>query len=238
MHTEELISEITWIFGRGASLSCGLNWNENAEVLDDRIERIKKIDANLSREMQNVPIGNNPYSQLLSLLQNKTKPNQKHFFITTNWDYLLQREINNIITDKTCPPWLLDSHVFHLNGSVEKWDDGRHRTPIALPDDKERIGASSLEFSKAMNFLVSTRLFVVIGLSFSCKVDIRLIEFLKPYEDEMPFGEGRYLIVNNYQQDLDHLGNIIKNNFPRADVVKIASDFKSWVNAQCPNLWQ
>lgn len=217
-----------WFFGRGASIASGVTWEESEESKKkSREERIQNIDRNLSSQMQTVPIGNNPYSQLLFLLENKKKVNQRNLFITTNWDYLLQREINSK-NYTTRPSWLEDSQVFHLNGSIEKWGDARYRSPMLLPDDNNRV--DSLEFQKAMNFVLCERFFVMIGVSFKYTVDQQIIELLRPHEDNLLFGEGKYLIVDNCQEGLDRIENIINQNFPRAEVIKVKSDFKSWID--------
>lgn len=216
-----------WLFGRGASIASGVTWEEPQEWEGkDRQERIRNIDRNLTEQMQNIPVGENPYSRLLFMLENK--PRQKNLFVTTNWDYLLQREINS--KNYTSPlEWLEDSQVFHLNGSVEKWGDTRYRSPILLPNDNSR--KNSLEFQRAFNQIIWANFFVIVGLSFKHKVDAQLIELLKPHEDNMPFGEGEYLIVNDSLEDLKRLESILKRNFPRSKVIKVQDNFKSWVDA-------
>jgi hypothetical protein len=56
------------------------------------------------------------------LLSERTRDRWRHLFLTTNWDFLLQREIDEFLPD--CPHWLRDTQVFHVNGTVEDQTDG------------------------------------------------------------------------------------------------------------------
>lgn len=234
MNKDYSILRTVWFFGRGASVASGVTWEESKEwVENNRQERIKNIEKNLTEQMQGISVGKNPYSQLLFLLENKIKFNQKNLFITTNWDYLLQREISSK-NYTALPSWLEDSHVFHLNGSIEKWGDARYRSPVLLPDDNNR--RDSLEFQKVMALIQWERFFVIVGVSFKYKVDQQIIELLRPHEDNLPFGDGKYLIIDTCQEGLDRLESIIKQNFPRAEVIKVKDDFKSWIDTAYQSL--
>ena len=97
---EQQIDTVVWLFGRGASIACGLDWTEPKEwqVLNRDI-RIKQIQETLELEMQKIPQGKGPYYDLLSILSGQTEANWKHLFITTNWDYLLECEISKSYLD-------------------------------------------------------------------------------------------------------------------------------------------
>lgn len=223
-----MIGEWVWIFGRGASIACGAAWEEPETWKEkDRHERIQNINRNLAKQMRNVPVGRNPYSHLLFLLEHKTTPNQKSLFITTNWDYLLQREIDSGDYDP-CPRGSGQRYVWHLNGSIKKGRDSRYCSPIILPEDDKRT--DNQEFSWAMNQIVCERLFIIVGMSFQCKADEKILRVLRPDQNKLPFGEGRYLIVNNSAKDLERLESVIKSYFPRVDIIKEQADFKSWID--------
>ena len=96
---EQQIKTVVWFLGRGASIACGLDWTEPKEWQTlNRDIRIKQIQETLDLEMQKIPQGRGPDYDLLSILSRYTEANWKHLFITTNWDYLLEREISRMQT--------------------------------------------------------------------------------------------------------------------------------------------
>jgi len=111
-----------------------------------------------------------PYRDLIDLLSSRTSGEWCHHFNTTNWDYLLQREIS-LNTSQQKPRWLLNSHVFHLNGSVEDWGDASKRSEILLESDSASQRTWSIEASKSFNTLIHQRLVIVVGMSFTCATD-------------------------------------------------------------------
>jgi hypothetical protein len=113
---------LVWIFGRGASAACGLTWAVPEQWHSiDRETQVKMIKSAIRAEMNASYIDTRPYKNLLQYLKKST--NQWHHrFITTNWDYLLQREIE-YMGFTIAPHWLPETHVYHLNRTVEDFED-------------------------------------------------------------------------------------------------------------------
>src|SRR5688572_24443803 len=101
----------TWFFGRGLSIECGLTWRVPAEWrADDRPAQIAAVKAAIRREMDAPGINTTSIRTFLTALAQRTHDSWHHRFITTNWDYLLQREVLRL-PFSTLPPWLQKSHV-------------------------------------------------------------------------------------------------------------------------------
>jgi len=69
------------------------------------------ITSAIREEMSRPSVDSQPYQTLLSELARRTVPGWGHRFYTTNWDFLLQREIFALGL-RVLPPWLSESHVF------------------------------------------------------------------------------------------------------------------------------
>src|SRR5262245_23114714 len=126
---------LIWLFGRGASIACGLPWSVPA-AWDSRLrdERISAIREALHDEMNSPTVDTRPYSQLLTVLALGTSPGWRHRFITTNWDCLLQREVDKAYP-AVCPEWLESTHVFHLNGTIDNRPEKSRRSCFLLESD-------------------------------------------------------------------------------------------------------
>lgn len=232
----------TWIFGRGASIECGLDWvlPESITKLNRR-KQIECIYENIPKEMEKIPVGKNVYSNFLAELKKRTNPRWCHQFITTNWDYLLQREINNLDEVKysrNLPKYLRNSWVDHLNGSADRERKDNLRTcRIVLETDSPEERSESLEFNLAMSGIAwSMVLKIVVGLSLNYKIDQSLFFLLNNIEDTHPIGESAWLIINPEKNDLNKVDEIIKRNFPRGYTKPIETSFKRWLKKGMPEL--
>lgn len=87
---------VYWLIGRGASIACNLGWvvPDEWNVLERQV-KVAKIKQAIIREMNSPEVNTKPYKLFLGLLKNNAADGWQHLFITTNWDYLLQREIQN-----------------------------------------------------------------------------------------------------------------------------------------------
>ena len=123
---------VDWLFGRGLSIGCDLSWSVPVEWRTlAREEQIARIKAALRDDMGQASVDCSVIRSLLGLLERHTVPRWRHLFITTNWDYLLQREMPALgLTVQ--PPWFANTHVFHLNGTVEDLANNAHRSPFLL----------------------------------------------------------------------------------------------------------
>lgn len=221
---------IVWFFGRGASIANELSWTEPQKWKSlSREERIQKIKDSLLIAMQKIPVGTGTYNKFLTVLESFKDSNCTHLFITTNWDYLLQREIDKIITNKICPGWLINSHVFHLNGSIEETPQ-KNRSPFLLPDDPPDLRKKTYEANQALQYaLIGPRLFVVVGISFMYKMDKALLSFLHLHQDNLRFGEGEWIILDCNEEALNDTCCSFRKTLPRAGIIPVNKKFQDWV---------
>ena len=191
---------VNWLFGVGASVACGLDWvvpeswkNFDREIL------ISKIKRELTDRMSNVLPS--VYIDLLSVLAEQTRAGWRHRFITTNWDCLLEKAINNQ-NWTVLPPWLADDWVYHLNGTIEILSDNQHRSPFLLETDSRNQRHLSVEANDAYNKIIWDPLFVVIRMSFECPIDRGILEAEHKVEDDLLIGESHWIIINPNQISL------------------------------------
>ena len=225
---------LNWLFGRGASVASGLNWTVPKEWQSlDRVEVIAKIKRNLSLKMNEATTS--VYSKFLSILAKKTQTGWRHRFITTNWDYLLQKAINKqSFTELT---WgLADDWVYHLNGTIERLPDNSQRSPFLLESDLSGQRIVSFEANDAYNKMIWDDSFVVVGMSFECQIDKGLLGAFRRVEDEMPVGESRWLIVNSNLMALETVTQNIHSALPRSKIKTVQSRFESWVDSEMQEL--
>jgi hypothetical protein len=164
----------------------------------------------------------------LQFLSERTRDGWRHRFLTTNWDFLLQREVNKFVPD-VVPRWLRDSHVFHLNGTIEVLPDNSRRSTFVLPEDKART--PSLELSVALSNVEWGSIFVVVGMRFECEADKALFNILNKVKEMLPSGESEWIIVNPCQADVNSAGDLIRRNLPKASVKPVCETLTCWQEA-------
>jgi len=225
---------LNWLFGRGASVASGLNWTvpREWEALD-RIEVVSKIRRELSLKMDEATTS--VYRRLLSILAKNTQTGWRHRFITTNWDCLLQKAIDEQ-PFLELPRWLADGWVYHLNGTIENLPDNSQRSPFLLESDPSSQRVVSFEANDAYNKFIWDDFFVVVGMSFECQIDKGLLGALRRVEDEMPVGESRWLIVNSNQKALETVAQNIHSALPRSKIKTVESRFESWIGSEMREL--
>lgn len=173
--------------------------------------------------------------RFLDTLQGHTKPDWRHLFVTTNWDYLLQREILAMGLTMQ-PPWLANSHVFHVNGTVEVLPDNSNRSPFLLEEDRVGQRIFTPEANIAYTHMIWQRTFVVVGISFECETDRFLLSALNRVESDLPIGESTWFLVNCNVQSLAVSAERISRALPRAKVKPIPATFEAWLAARFPEL--
>ncbi len=229
-------STIYWLFGRGASIECGLNWEVPKEWNDlERDIKVEYIKKQVREEMNQKHVNSFPYKNLLSLLQSHTQPDWRHQFITTNWDYLLQKEILNLEL-KVLPKWLQNSHVSHMNGTVEELADNSNRSPFLLEEDPPSQRTLSVEANKTYNEMIWGSYFIVIGVSFECDTDRFLLKALGDVEDDMLVGESHWVVLNPDDAALKKVVGAIQKHLPSASVDAVKKEFGVWLSEMMPEL--
>jgi hypothetical protein len=177
---------------------------------------------------------------MLDELARRTEPGWEHRFLTTNWDTLLQREVDAVTAGMSrAPDWLPETHVFHLNGAVEdlpESDGIRRRVPILLETDTPGDRVPSLEFDRALQFIVWRRVFVVVGMSFACPTDRAFLALLHSVEDHLPIGFAWWLILDLRPEAAEEVAKRIKTALPKATVTYVAASFEDWVSDGMPQL--
>jgi hypothetical protein len=208
-----------------------------ADPAPSRAERIEKIIQALRGEMDSPNVHPGPIREFLMSLNEHTAQEWRHLFVTTNWDYLLQRELNKMVHTLALPAWLhlgAGSHVYHLNGTVEAGT--QHRSCFMLQDDKGPERTQTTEANYAFGHMICERTFVVVGMSFECGADKFLLTQLKKVEDCMPIGESNWIIVNPHGETLETVCGLIRQALPAAHVESVKSKFADWRHTECPTL--
>jgi hypothetical protein len=227
---------VEWFFGRGLSIECGLNWTVpndwRALERDDQISRIKKA---LLAEMSASHINTNSIRRVLTLLANHTISPWRHQFYTTNWDFLLQKEILDLSLRKL-PSWCAESHVYHLNGTIEILPDNSKRSTFVLESDFAAARAVSIEGNIAYNKFIWSQIFVVVGMSFECEVDKYLLSALNRVEDDLPIGESYWIVLNPDINALSASCERLRLALPRSKVIGNAKTFSAWLDMGMPEL--
>jgi hypothetical protein len=231
--------DVIWLFGVGLSIDCGLRWNIPEHLRElQRDEKVKCIAEQLRAAMDAPSVNPAPIHQFLEFLSGRTQNGWRHRFLTTNWDFLLQREIEEFLRrsddSDSVPSWMRDTHVFHLNGTIENLRDNARRSPFVLPEDEERT--PSVEFNIAFSSMQWGRTFVVVGMGFECQADRSLFHFLRKVRDELPSGESEWVIVNPCEGALGSSGKLIEGMLPKASVKRVPSTFTRWREGQFAEL--
>ena len=227
---------VDWFFGRGLSISCGLDWSVPPEwSLRHREDVISQIKLAIPIEMSSPRIHTGDIKLFLSILANKTVSPWQHQFHTTNWDYLLQREIFELNLTVQ-PPWCAETHVYHLNGTVEQALDNGHRSEFVLESDPPSARTATTEGNIAFNRFIWNRTFVVVGMSFECEVDKYLLKSIRNVQDDLPLGESNWYILNPDEIVLANTADRIRAALPRAKVISLHTKFRDWLDAELPEL--
>lgn len=218
---------LIWLFGRGASIACGLPWTVPAAwAALPREARIAAIRETLCTEMTAPAVDTTPYSRLLTVLALKTRSDWRHRFVTTNWDSLLQREVNRAYPT-VCPEWLESSHVFHLNGTVEDLPDDSRRSCFLLESDPIGTRVAKLESNLAFANMAWSDSFVVVGMSFECATDNSLLTALG--STPLPVEASRWIVVNPIRSALSDVCANLGSRLPGATVVAVQKDLATWI---------
>jgi len=227
---------VTWLMGRGLSIASGLSWTVPSTWSDlPREAKIERIQAVLRDEMDKDHVDTTVIRSLLDILARHTPPDWRHEFITTNWDYLLQREILGLGL-KVQPEWLANSHVYHVNGTVEILSDNSHRSPFLLEEDPSETRRFTPEADMAFDRMLWRKVFVVVGMSFECATDRFLLTALNRVEDDVPIGESHWIILNPDANALDGACTRIQSALQRATVLPVAVPLQEWLENRMPEL--
>jgi hypothetical protein len=225
---------LIWLFGRGASIACGLAWTVPAAWASlPRGGRISRIRQTLRVEMDSPIVDTSPYSRMLDVLGRRTATGWRHRFVTTNWDTLLEREVKRACPID-CPPWLESSYVFHLNGTVEDLPDNSRRSCFLLETDPIGTRVAKLESNIAFTDMTWSDCFVVIGMSFECATDNSLLTALG--NARLPVEGSRWLVLNPDESALDTVCENIQSKLRGATVVGVPNGFAEWLGRRTPEL--
>jgi hypothetical protein len=224
-----MTSTVNWIFGRGLSIGCNLKWQFPAEWADlPREDIIKNIKVDLEKEMRSENVTKASIFDLFSNLAKRTNESWRHRLITTNWDYLIQESISEM-KFKKLPRWLCDSHVSHVNGSIEDFGNKDLRSPFILERDSFDERKPSYEADDIFNKMLWGNIFCVVGMSFECESDRFLLHSLNRHEDNVPIGESTWFVLNPCKSDLDISSRRIKDALPNARVYKAPITLDQWI---------
>lgn len=229
---------VEWFFGRGLSIGCGLDWSvpEEWKALP-REDQIAMIRPAIQQEMAVAHIDTRDIEKFLDILATKTQRDWQHRFHTTNWDYLLQREISRRFPAGTYKPqWLASSHVYHHNGTAEVPSIDLFRSHLLLESDSQTARRPSPESNSAFQRLIFSRLFVVVGVSFECAGDRLLFKALQRVREDCPVGDSCWLVVNPSADARKDTHSKILDALPAAAVCTRPMNFGCWVQTRLPEL--
>jgi len=221
---------VHWLFGRGASIGCNLTWEVPPSLLKfPRDKKIEKIKKELFKASLHPSVDTSCYRKLLQNLSSRTASGWRHRFGTTNWDCLLEKEID-VLNLEILPPWLADSHVFHINGTVEEGGNKEFRSHFLLEDDSYLQRTPTPEANIFFDFMTWDTLFVVIGMSFECEMDRFLLASLNKVEDDLPIGNSVWFVLNPDKEALEISSSRIASALPRAKVFIAPKYFEEWID--------
>jgi hypothetical protein len=223
---------VNWIFGRGLSIGCNLTWQVpslwNEMARERKIEEIKKSIIN---EVQSEKIDTSSIQIFLKNLAEMTSNECCHQLITTNWDCLIEREIEALNLE-VLPKWLTNSDVYHLNGTVEVHENLNFGSPFLLEEDSYNQRTLSVEANRIFNSMNWGSIFFVIGMSFECETDRFLLQSLNQVQDDLPIGESSWFVINPDKKALEVSSSRIAKALPRAKVYTRCIDFGNWVSKE------
>lgn len=236
----------TWLFGRGASIANGLPWEVPSAWKDDlasgRVAReahVQMIIDAIRDKISKLPTEGTPYRRLLDVMATRTVDQGRHGLMTTNWDYLLQRDLTNWVEANRSglTPRFLSTHgsVYHFNGSAEP-GDFNNRSPFMLESDDAGLRRATYEANKAFEDLLWSDLVVIVGMSFECQTDKGLLAALRAHEDNVPIGSALFLIVEPHRATLESTYAKLAACFPRAGGLRVHSGFSEWIDSGMPEL--
>ena len=227
---------VEWFFGRGLSIGCGLCWSVPTKWRTlNRDDQIAQIKTAVLSAMAAIDLDVTDISDFLNLIAQRTVHPWQHRFYTTNWDYLLQREILNLGL-KVKPQWCAGAHVHHLNGTVEETPDSSRRSEFVLETDTAQHRVTKNEGEIAFNKFIWSKTFVIVGMSFECEVDRYLFSALNRVEDNLPIGESSWIVVNPSKDVLEATRAHLREALPRAIIHCSAKTFRAWLHSGVPEL--
>lgn len=224
----------------------GLTWIVPHEWKEDlaagRVSRdthVEMIASTLRKEMNRPSVHSEPYRRLLDIMAARTVDVGHHRLMTTNWDYLLQRQVDAWIEKN--PPGLApdflgkNSMVYHLNGSVEP-GDFQNRSPFLLETDSAAVRKQTHEANQAFGYLLWSTLIVIVGMSFECDTDKGLLAALRAHEDKVPMGEALFIVVEPSKEVLEFTYTKLAICFPRAGGIRVQKGLEDWIAEGLPEL--
>lgn len=228
---------VDWLFGRGLSMGCGLVWAPVKEKLQEltREEQLRAIEDQLLAAMGDQSISTAPIRNFLTLMAEKTNKPWRHRLCTTNWDNLLQKEVDAMVFEEL-PEWMENSHVFHLNGGIEAAVHPDFRGGILVEWDSESVRKFAPESESVFARAQWNTTFVVVGMSFECAVDRLFLQQLGSVAPHMPIGESRWIVVDPNCEALKKVSERICCCLPGAQVYPVGMGFASWISNGAPEL--
>ena len=190
------------------------------------------VDA-INDQIEKLPQRDTPYRRLLDIMEERTVDSGNHIFITTNWDYLLERDVDAWVEAHhpgRAPRFLRNSQVvYHFNGTTER--ELKHGSSFLLETDIAGTRKATFEASEAFARLLWSQLIVVVGMSFECQSDRGLLGALREHEDKTPIGSALFILVEPCGEALEATCEKLAASFPRAYGLRVHSGFAEWLNS-------
>lgn len=229
------VDTLIWLVGRGASIACGLCWTEPPSWADmPRQDRICRIKQTLRLEMCKSHVSIEPYRRLVQYLENHTAASWRHRFVTTNWDTLLQKVLDELYPSACPSQWLRDTYVSHLNGSVSRNTNPDFHSDFLLEDDPRGSRREKPQSNMIYNRILVSAYFVILGMSFECQTDASLLRAVQ--SADMRAQRGTWLLVNPSRSSLEQSCSTVKTAMPACRILPVQRGMVEWIEEGLPDL--
>ncbi len=87
--------------------------------------------------------------------------------------------------------------------------------------------------------MIVQKLFILVGISFACRMDQAFLNALSALEDDLQIGDATWIVVNPSAKETKAVATLLcPARFPSGKVLEVNQGFGEWVVSGCPELKQ